>query len=625
MLSSFVVLLPSVSMSGEFELLSRTLLQEVPREALFAGDKIILASGGALAVIDDPSAPSAFRLVALEGEPYDIAAKGDVIYAAAWGLGIVTVDLGDPANPAIADSRPLPQATHCCVCGDLLVVADVERGVVTFDISKPLKPALTSFAGVRSRPVSLLSADEIVVIVDGGGATVFSAAKDGILTRQSHLESPGAKKQAYLHRDILYLNASGGTFVRYDISDPAILLELAPLPLDGIGALAFFEDRGLALTNDGKMIPFTVPGAGDKYGAIRAADPLPADYRRLSAEDLPVPGQNPVKRITNREEKRRFPGSSPSMSGNWLACMDEREGFWIYDLRGGGASCTGKVTATGFATDLVARDGYLYLANGRDGLRIGKVSTSGSVEWTGHLRTAVARDVALAGDILLVADGDEGLRTVDISDPSRPRELGHVKSPFYLSAVVAEGSTAFLAGGLGGTEIVDFSDPEKPRLVWRAGFSEVRGIFADRKYFYFADGFNGFKIYSRGGEVPRLVSMTDTPGWACDVFVDGDLLYIAVGGDGLRVVDIGDRSKPVMLGSVSIGSIAREIHAAGKTVFIASQKNGIAAVDVSDPRKPFIAASHPSVDDGRGVFEDGRFVYLASGSGGVYIFRYNVK
>ena len=313
------------------------------------------------------------------------------------------------------------------------------------------------------------------------------------------------------------------------------------------------------------------------------------------------------------------------MSERRLVCVDGKEGFWIYDLRGGGASCTGKVAAKGYAFDLVASDGYVYLANGGDGLRVGKVDDTGSIEWIGHLQTTMARDVALAGDVLYLADGDDGLKTVDVKDPANPRVLGRSASPFFLSAVVAEGGRAFIAGGLGGTEIVDCSDPGKPRLVWREKFSEVRGIFADREYFYFADGFKGFKIYTHGGAAPRLVSSTGTPGWNCDLFAAGGLLYLAIGGDGLAVADIGDVSKPAMLGSVSIGSIAREIHAAGSTVFVASQTNGINAIDVSDPRNPAIAAHHPSVGDGRGVFADGRFVYLASGPGGLYIFRYCVK
>ncbi|MCU0639058.1 MAG: hypothetical protein MUF59_04220 [Candidatus Krumholzibacteria bacterium] len=638
LLSFSILLAPSVSRSGGFELLSRSLFQGTPREALIAGGNIVLASGGALAVLGDPSDPGAFTFVPLDGQPYDIETKGTVVYAAAWEKGIVTVDLADPAKPVVYNSFSMPRITHLCACGDLLVAADIGKGVVTFDLSDPLNPAPTPFEGIKVRPLSLLADDGTVVIVESGGAAVYSAGEGGALDLRSRIEAKAGKGRSYLHRKILYIPA-GGSFERFDISDPGSPLKLDPLPIAGAAALAFNEDRGLALTGGGKIIPFDMQGGG---GGRRAADagggsnrssrgpavsgnPLRADYGRVAAGERPSPKRNIVDKLTGRDKSGFFPGSSIAISEGLLVCVDEKEGFWIYDLRAGDASCTGKVAAKGYAIDLVAEDGYVYLANGADGLRVGKAGETGSIEWIGHLQTSMARDVALEGDVLYLADGNDGLKTVDIKDPANPRLLGRSASPFFLSAVVAEGDRAFVAGGLGGTEIVDCSDPAKPRLVWREKFSEVRGIFADREYFYFADGFKGFRIYAHGGTAPRLVSSTRTPGWNCDVFAGGGLLYLAIGGDGLAVADIGDRSKPVMLGSVSVGSIAREIHVEGRTVFVASQTNGINAIDVSDPGNPAIAANHPSVDDGRGVFADGRFVYLASGSGGLYIFRYNVK
>ena len=223
LLISFSILLaPSVSLSGGFELLSRSLFQGIPREAVIAGDNIVLASGGALAVIGNPSDPGAFRLVALDGQPYDIEAKGPVVYAAAWEKGLVTVDLADPANPVAYNSFSMPRITHCVACGDLLVVADIGKGVVTFDISDPLKPAPTPFEGIKARPVSLLSNDETVVIVESGGAAIYSVGTGGALDLRSRIETKAGNGKSFLHRDILYLPDGGGTFERYDISDPTV-------------------------------------------------------------------------------------------------------------------------------------------------------------------------------------------------------------------------------------------------------------------------------------------------------------------------------------------------------------------------------------------------------------------
>jgi hypothetical protein len=191
-----------------------------------------------------------------------------------------------------------------------------------------------------------------------------------------------------------------------------------------------------------------------------------------------------------------------------------------------------------------------------------------------------------------------------------------------MSALAVSGERAYLAGGIGGVEIVDLSAPQRPSLVWRRDFSEVRGICADGKHLYFADGNDGFRVYALGKGDPTELSVLNTPGWNCDVFVSGNMAYLADGGNGIIIADISDKTKPRALASLSLNTLTRVVFPRGKTLFAAAHTKGVAAIDVSDPRKPAVAAWYDTADDGRGVFADTDFVYVASGSGGVYIFRY---
>jgi len=311
------------------------------------------------------------------------------------------------------------------------------------------------------------------------------------------------------------------------------------------------------------------------------------------------------------------------MEGKQLAIVSAFEGVRLCAREGASARVLDRFATRGFAIDLIAVNNLLYVANGYDGVRIGKVDRNGTIDWISHIQTNEARDVALAADCLVIADGAGGIKTADVADPRHPRIIGKHSSPYFMSAVVVQGTKAYCAGGLGGVEIVDIADPRRPSLVWQERFSEVRGIWVSGQYLYFADGFRGFRIFSLGGKEPAPLSVLDTPGWNCDCFVEGNAAYLADGGRGIVIADIANKKKPRMLGSVSLGTIAREIHLRGRTLFVASNTKGIAAVDVSNMRKPVVASWHQTVDDGRGVFADSEFVYLASGSGGVYVFRYH--
>ena len=99
-----------------------------------------------------------------------------------------------------------------------------------------------------------------------------------------------------------------------------------------------------------------------------------------------------------------------------------------------------------------------------------------------------------------MADKEEGLRVIDVSDPENPDEIGFYDTPGFAYGVFAAGDMAYVADNVAGLRVIDVSDPENP----------------DEVGFY------------------------DTPGVAWGVFVAGNLAYVADGGSGLRILDVSD-------------------------------------------------------------------------------------
>ncbi|MBU8922476.1 MAG: hypothetical protein KOO63_11720 [Bacteroidales bacterium] len=603
--------------AAELQLLSRSLLQKIPRDVTTTPRGLVLASGGALALVGPDDSDGRYTFIPLDGEPYSLSARGNIVYAAAMGKGLVTIDLGDSDGPAVYNTWGCPQATLCCVSGNTLLLYDIKKGLVLFDISDPLTPSFISRVPAAGRPSDLISVGDMPIVVYPDRAIRMKVGEKMTLIEDSKIEPEKPILASCAGGDLLFLILTDGSVQACDPAAPA----REPLTLDLPGSdkaidISVSDDEGLIMLDSGAIVPFSCKGM-----EINVGEELTAGY--AGHEDVPQVRMSISSRLLGREESVRFPGTALSTGNGRLVTFDPREGFWIYDTQTcGRVEFNGFIRATGFAIDLVASEGYLYLANGRDGVRTGKIGDDGSIDWCGHIQTSIARDLTVSGKILILADGSDGLKTYDISNPCSPEYLGHLESPFFLSAVVTSGDYAFVAGGLGGAEVVDISDPRRPRLIWRDKFSEVRGIFAEEGQFYLSDGFAGFKIFKFDGKRPTLISFIDTPGWNSDVFAAGRYLYMGEGGYGIAVADISDPHNPVIMGKTGFGSIAREIHYLDGILFTASNKNGLNAIDVSDPRAPFVAANFPSVDDGRGVFADNRFVYFASGSGGVYIFRY---
>ena len=69
--------------------------------------------------------------------------------------------------------------------------------------------------------------------------------------------------------------------------------------------------------------------------------------------------------------------------------------------------------------------------------------------------------MAVSGSVALVADDSAGLRVIDISVPSRPREAGFLDIPRSARGVAVSGSLALVADYDGGLVIVQISGPPK--------------------------------------------------------------------------------------------------------------------------------------------------------------------
>ena len=98
-----------------------------------------------------------------------------------------------------------------------------------------------------------------------------------------------------------------------------------------------------------------------------------------------------------------------------------------------------------------------------------------------------AEGVAVAGNVVYLADGPYGLRVVDVSDSANPTPLGSAYEMNYAFEVTVSGTHAYMAGAGAGLLVADITDPTNPL------------------------------------EVGRL----DTPGYAYSVAVSGTMAYVA--------------------------------------------------------------------------------------------------
>jgi hypothetical protein len=93
------------------------------------------------------------------------------------------------------------------------------------------------------------------------------------------------------------------------------------------------------------------------------------------------------------------------------------------------------------------------------------------------------------------------LLVLDVSDPTRPVEVGAYDAATIINDVAAFENRVYMAGGPGDLRVVDLTDPAKPQEVEAYGLpGEARKVVADDNYIYVAGAPGGLFILDRSRE-----------------------------------------------------------------------------------------------------------------------------
>ena len=111
-----------------------------------SGDVAYIADGShGLATVDvsDPASPALLTRHDTAGDAWDVAVSGRVAYVADGVAGLVAFDVSDPTGPIFLDSFDTSgTAQGLCIAGDVVFVADGDKGLSAIDVSSPRSLAL---------------------------------------------------------------------------------------------------------------------------------------------------------------------------------------------------------------------------------------------------------------------------------------------------------------------------------------------------------------------------------------------------------------------------------------------------------------------------------------------------
>ncbi len=131
-------------------------------------------------------------------------------------------------------------------------------------------------------------------------------------------------------------------------------------------------------------------------------------------------------------------------------------------------------------------------------------------------------------------------------------------------------------------------------------------------------GFGHLTDFTNPG-APIELAFSPMPDPVADVVVAGPYAYRAVGGAGVRVMDISNALAPAEVGAPDAAGDALGLGLSGNRLCVADGDAGLLILDVSDPANPVELVSFAGGFPAYGVAADGQLAYVADRDDGLVI------
>lgn len=178
--------------------------------------------------------------------------------------------------------------------------------------------------------------------------------------------------------------------------------------------------------------------------------------------------------------------------------------------------------------------------------------------------------------------------TVTVTVPS-PNEFGYIKSYSLASpalSIAANGDFVYAVLGSDGLKAIDISNPSNPVETYhfQAG-TNLNGVDASGAYLVSAELYNGIRLFDISNSDTVIVkNQYNTSGNAWNVNMVGNLIYVA-DSDRLTIASISNYNITYVSQIVISSGIVKDVGVSGSIVYIMDE-NGVSRYNLSDPSNP---------------------------------------
>jgi hypothetical protein len=303
----------------------------------------------------------------------------------------------------------------------------------------------------------------------------------------------------------------------------------------------------------------------------------------------------------------------------------------VNPITDGGYKIISRLQTAGYAQDVIKKDNLLYIAQGEGGLMIVDVNNPVEPAVISEASEGIrgyASKIDMKDSVVYICAGSFGVSVVNVANPEHP-----IVSASNLSIKPAKnfhitGNYLFTAISELGVKIANISYPMQPderKTIEPIGFARGVTTSSDTNLIFIACGEMGLSVYNISdfqdgfGDYP-FVGMCNTPDYAESVVTDDEksLAFMACGTAGLQIINYSDTTDIHIVGSYDGPGYAKELVLENNLVYMTAEKGGLQIIDVTDPANPELLGL-VETEYALGIIVDNDLIYIADKVEGLII------
>ena len=441
------------------------------KSLVLSGTNAFVVTNDGLSSIDISNAdsPSLSNSLALTGVLERISIGQNRVYVSARTTGIHIVDISTPSIlslvntfiPNVGDGNGNLEVKDVFVSGSNLYVITDLTGLIVYDISNPDNPVLLGYDIGSWSDFDWMDVNNNYAYV-----AHWDGTNPGILIHDVSVPStPNYVSRTEGYDYVRFVDSDGGyvygatggqgVFV-HDHNDLNNLVEMGNLPIfESWGVKAVGNLVYIASTTRGLVVgDFSNPSIPSELGSVSVGQARAVDVvgsvayvgafsQGLASIDV-GDSNNPI--ILDQEILPSMETIALDISGSLVATADRGAGVNFWDVTNpSNILYFGNYPTTNFALDVDIYGGYAYVAEDNNGLHIVDISNPTTPIQSGFLSMGLIESFDISGSYLYVALYGGGVSVYDLSDVLNPSLVSNYNSPGGAVSVSVENDKVYVA------------------------------------------------------------------------------------------------------------------------------------------------------------------------------------